>query len=158
MDIAALKTQIVTILTGDAGMAPEAVADAIVLAVQADLTPAEVDPNAVQPTADGSRDETKDSIDPVTGTLTADAVAKRAADKAADDVAAAEVEADEAEVSGDADTLAAAQTKLTAAQSRKAAADAALGADDAGPNIPDESLPVVEADPGAVTTAEDLQG
>ena len=150
-------------------------ADAIILAV---TTPIEADPPVAvgDVTADGSRDETKDSVDPVTGTLTDDATAKRAADKAADDVAEAELEVDAAEEKGDEDALAAAKDKLAAAQARKEATAAALAADDAvveapatplgesdpvdASNDPAPAAPGADAplaDPGAVTTAEDLQ-
>lgn len=138
MDTTALKAQIVAILTGDAGLSADAVADAIVLAVQTDLTPVAVDPNQPQPTAPGSRDETGDSIDPATGTLTAEAVAKRAADAAqvasdeADDEAAqAELDIDTAEEAGDETALAAAKAKLSAAQAKKTASAAKLAGDQA---------------------------
>lgn len=133
-----LKAQLVTFIEDGS---PESLADAMILAGTAVIDPEPVvEPGAV--TAEGSRDETADSIDPTTGTLTDDAVAKRAAkralDQAEEDVSAAELKVaeveesdDEAEVTAANEKLDGAKQRLTAAQKRKEAADQALADDDA---------------------------
>ena len=160
MQQADLTAQMVTLI--DAGGSDNLVA-AIILAVRTPIDPpAAVETGAA--TAPDSRDETHDSIDPTTGVLTADAVAKRAADKAADDVAYAELAVAAAEVADDEQKLADAKDRLSAAQARAAATQAAFDADAGGamvaadPNDPAIQAPeTVPASFGVVNKSTDVK-
>jgi hypothetical protein len=152
-----LKSTVLTTMAG--AVTPESVANAICDAVLGPVGPAApvapVDPNLVP------RDETHDSVDPATGTLTPDAVAKRAADQAAldadqaeADIADAEEAKAAAEEAGDEAALAAAKDKLAAAQARKQAADDKRDADKAalGADSPSQTA-MVTSDPSVTAAA-----